>query len=74
MKRLHRLRHWLLRHEGDRRACWHCATREHQEEAERVWAPLIADPEFRERMRQGIADMEAGRVHKWSDVRRELGL
>ena len=37
-------------------------------------AEMKADPEFMAGIRRGIADMKAGRVYPWSEVKKELGI
>jgi hypothetical protein len=48
---------------GVMEACWLCRY---------VWRQLLKDPDFVADLDQGLADFKAGRVHKWSDVRRDL--
>ena len=37
-----------------------------------VWERLEAAPGFNEEMAAALADVKAGRVHRWEDVRRRL--
>lgn len=37
-----------------------------------VWERLEATPGFNEEMAQGLADVKAGRAHRWEDVKRRL--
>ena len=38
-----------------------------------LWSRLLRDEAYVVALEQGIADIKAGRLHKWSDVRREPG-
>lgn len=61
--RLRAMVHPLFHKRGQTEACWIC---------EWTWRDLERDPQFIEDLRQGEADIKAGRLHKWSDIRREL--
>lgn len=61
------LRHWLItflhpffHKAGVMEACWLCAM---------VWRRAMSDPGFVKAMEEGLADIEAGRTVKWSDIR-----
>jgi len=38
------------------------------------WDVLDADPEFKAAIDRGLADMKAGRVFKWHDIRRWMAI
>lgn len=63
MMRWATLLHPLFHRRGEMRACWICRV---------VWDRATRDPGFNEAMEQGLADIKAGRVHRWSDVRRDI--
>jgi predicted transcriptional regulator len=51
---------------------WDALTPEQQAESRRVWDVALADPAFVAALDEGMADLAAGRVVPWEDVKARL--